>query len=771
MNLPTNTMMSSPFIDINTSKKREDFIQDLEKLKKQIENLKGAINEKTIELFSVTIILLNRLYETIFSQKLKYNKDIPKDFETNIFIACEEGKLSSVKYLIDEIGLYQADEYNEKGESLLHIATRIGHLPLVSYLIEKGADKEGKDRNGDTPLHYACKFGHLHIVNYLIKDCCVSINPFNNNKETPFITALKNQQNIIEQYFIKKFNYPKNLETNIFIACEEGKLSSVQCLIEKEKVNPDITNENGFSPIHFASRNGHLSIVEYLISKGANIEAKDKYGRTPLHYACQEKHLQIVEYLISNGANIKAKDSFEQTPHLVLLENNDLPSNLEPLLVSSIIEKPKDYESNIFQACKEGKFTSVKWIIEQEKENNINKTDFDKKTPLHYACEKGHLEIAEYLILNGERIDQKDIYEKTALIYGCENGHLPIIEFLLFNGANVETQDKYGRTPLHFACEKGYFSIAEYLISKGANIETKDKYKRTPLWIAMQNGHKQIIQYAIYKCHLPKEYDKALYSSILDKLKDYTLDIFQACKKGKLTNVQYLIEKLNHDPNKKDDNDKTVLYYAYEEDNLPIVEYLISKGANIEVKDKDGATPLHYSCINGHLQITAYLISKGIIIEEKDHIGRTPLHLACSKGHFSIVEYLISKGANIEVRDNNCMSPLHFACKNGHIQIVEYLISKGTNLEAKDKNEKTPLHYVCENGHLPVVEFLISSGANIEAKNSSPNWSALHFASNYGRYDIVKYLISKNADKNAKDKHGKTPYYYAWNDEIRNILK
>jgi ankyrin repeat protein len=67
-----------------------------------------------------------------------------------------------------------------------------------------------------------------------------------------------------------------------------------------------------------ASSNGYLDIVQYLISKGANIEAKDNwifslnhiYGYTSLISASREGHLDIVEYLISKGANIEAKNQY-----------------------------------------------------------------------------------------------------------------------------------------------------------------------------------------------------------------------------------------------------------------------------------------------------------------------------------------------------------------------------------------------------------------------------------------------------------------------------
>jgi ankyrin repeat protein len=66
-----------------------------------------------------------------------------------------------------------------------------------------------------------------------------------------------------------------------------------------------------------ASINGNFDIVQYLISKGANIEAKGQwifsiihlYGMTSLINASSNGHLNIVQYLISKGANIEAKDN------------------------------------------------------------------------------------------------------------------------------------------------------------------------------------------------------------------------------------------------------------------------------------------------------------------------------------------------------------------------------------------------------------------------------------------------------------------------------
>ena len=57
-----------------------------------------------------------------------------------------------------------------------------------------------------------------------------------------------------------------------------------------------------------------LQIVQYLIEKGADIEAQNQYQYTPLHIACLKGHLEIVQYLIEKRANIEAKNKNQKTP-------------------------------------------------------------------------------------------------------------------------------------------------------------------------------------------------------------------------------------------------------------------------------------------------------------------------------------------------------------------------------------------------------------------------------------------------------------------------
>ena len=64
----------------------------------------------------------------------------------------------------------------------------------------------------------------------------------------------------------------------------------------------------GLTPLHIASRDGFLNIVQILIQKGAELNIQEKHMWTPLHYAARYGHKQIVNLLISAKCQIDPKD-------------------------------------------------------------------------------------------------------------------------------------------------------------------------------------------------------------------------------------------------------------------------------------------------------------------------------------------------------------------------------------------------------------------------------------------------------------------------------
>jgi len=63
------------------------------------------------------------------------------------------------------------------------------------------------------------------------------------------------------------------------------------------------------TPLHYATANNHLSVVEYLVNQKAEVYSTKGGKNTPLHIAAENGHFSVVEYLVNHEAEINAKDS------------------------------------------------------------------------------------------------------------------------------------------------------------------------------------------------------------------------------------------------------------------------------------------------------------------------------------------------------------------------------------------------------------------------------------------------------------------------------
>jgi len=142
-------------------------------------------------------------------------------------------------------------------------------------------------------------------------------------------------------------NPTKNMD--IFIVVIRGDLESLKKLVS-EGSNVEIEDDWGRTPLIYASKNGRLEIMKYLIEEcNANVEAKDKLGYTPLMRASMYDHFEIVKYLIEeHNANVEAKSNNGNTP---LMWASEL-SRLE--IVKYFIENRANYEELLERLEKEG---------------------------------------------------------------------------------------------------------------------------------------------------------------------------------------------------------------------------------------------------------------------------------------------------------------------------------------------------------------------------------------------------------------------------------
>src|SRR3990172_580959 len=119
-------------------------------------------------------------------------------------------------------------------------------------------------------------------------------------------------------------------------AIRDGHLEIVQRLVTNG-ANINAKDNRGNAPLHIATRNRHLEIVQCLVMNGADINAQDHYGYTPLYIAACNGYLEILQCLVMNGADINAKDHDGYTPLYIaaLLYHEDISIWLEDLLTNN----------------------------------------------------------------------------------------------------------------------------------------------------------------------------------------------------------------------------------------------------------------------------------------------------------------------------------------------------------------------------------------------------------------------------------------------------
>ncbi|RUS87623.1 hypothetical protein EGW08_004608 [Elysia chlorotica] len=87
---------------------------------------------------------------------------------------------------------------------------------------------------------------------------------------------------------------------------KNGELGDVKMFVEKEGIDVNIEVQ-GRLPLHYAADYGQTDVMEYLLSKGAKVNAEDKYGITPLLSAIFEGHTSSVKLLMEKGADKSGK--------------------------------------------------------------------------------------------------------------------------------------------------------------------------------------------------------------------------------------------------------------------------------------------------------------------------------------------------------------------------------------------------------------------------------------------------------------------------------
>uniref|UniRef100_A0A4W3IUS7 Uncharacterized protein n=1 Tax=Callorhinchus milii TaxID=7868 RepID=A0A4W3IUS7_CALMI len=127
--------------------------------------------------------------------------------------------------------------------------------------------------------------------------------------------------------------------------------------------------------------------------------------------------------------------------------------------------------------------------------------------------------------------------------------------------------------------------------------------------------------------------------------------------------------------------------------NLELVDTLLKKGAQINMRDGLGQTLLHEAARIWHVDVASFLIKQGADVNHADTYGRTPLHVAAILNYTEFIEVLLNNNANIEAKTNEEeQTPFHYAARYDALRSLHCLYKHGANIQVEDYRKRTPLH-------------------------------------------------------------------------------
>jgi ankyrin repeat protein len=233
---------------------------------------------------------------------------------TPLHRAAGRGDTRAVKKLLDE-GANPLVLDSKMGVSILHKAVYSGNAETVNLILDCGAGaliNLGSPSNGDTPIQDALSFmrgNDLSVVKALLDH---GANPYLRNRSgaTAEETASKlgeiDAVNLLKKYDEKRESQPSK-DLMAAIKAERPDPARVAEILRGQKVNLSETDEQGFSPLLWASRQGLTQIVKELLEAGADPNQSDQWmGATSGHKAAYWGHAEVMELLVNHGLSLDA---------------------------------------------------------------------------------------------------------------------------------------------------------------------------------------------------------------------------------------------------------------------------------------------------------------------------------------------------------------------------------------------------------------------------------------------------------------------------------
>lgn len=404
-------------------------------------------------------------------------------------------------------------------------------------------------------------------------------------------------------------------DATVYAILEQAPDASIKYLLSLEGNGVNKVTHDGRTYIFWAAYKGNVSLMEYLLSKGAKTNLLDDHGNTVLNFAAStgQKNTKVYDFCLREGASL----------------TNDLDHDGANAL---LLIAPYDTD-----------FTLLDYFI--TKGLSLKSTDSNGNTAFNYAAKTGNITTLKALLAKGVTYTDNAVLMAAAGTRSTSN-NIELYQYLESLKINPSATGKNGENALHLIVRKEkQANIIKYFISKGADVNKADHEGNTPFMnAAAANAEPEVFELLIANVKNSNRANKKGVTPLAMALRSNTPEI-----------VQWLLAK-GADVKAADTNGDNLAYYLLQSYNPQKTAAFESKlkmletaGLHIAAPQKNRNTLYHLAVSKNDLALLKRLEVFNIDVNAKNREGMTALHKAAMTAQDdSVIRYLLSKGAKKE---------------------------------------------------------------------------------------------------------------------------